>query len=191
MSIIYSPVFFVKDTKWYLSVKNRKGVPEIRFKTKNYRTKIYARWHFFFSRWDFPWWVCKAFFANLAGVVRFKSEIKKAEVLRKTKEQKLSQSTQNQNIFSWSCYSLGFFKSYVHFLFRGVAGTCSGNQGCWWIQPRLSLPGVEWLYLLFHTAVCTDSLVGPGSGKDQSKKKSVEPTIDTSIYTILVLEITG
>lgn len=81
-------------------------------------------------------------------------------------------------IFLNPCYPLGFFNSYVHFLFQGVAGTCSGNQGCWWIQPRLSLPGVEWLYLWFHTAVCTDSLAVPGSRKDQSGKKSVHPIID-------------
>lgn len=115
------------------------------------------------------------------AMVLFKGEIKKAErhleELRNTSYP--NPSLNFECIFLNLYYPSGFFKSYVHFLFRGVAGTCSGNQGCWWIQPRLSLPGVEWLCLLSHKAVCTDSLVGPGSGKDQSRKKSVQPTIYT------------
>lgn len=128
-------------------------------------------------------WGHMAFLTNLAGVLLFQSEMQKAGGPKTVKKRQYPTQTQaqNQNTFPRLPHLPGWIKSYVHFLSQGAAGTCWGSQGYWWIPPGLSLPAVEWLYLLFHTAVCTSSLAGPGSGKDQPRKQSVQPTVSSRL----------
>jgi len=67
------------------------------------------------------------------AMVLFKGEIKKAERhlegLRNTSYP--NPPLNLEYIFLNLSPPSGVFKSYAHFLSRGAAGTCSGNQGCW------------------------------------------------------------